>query len=135
MMKTAEPGTGGHLRIRRWLTLHWPSVWRVLIQGIVNPVIVVVFHVIANQPPQMPFVQCDHVVQNLPPAASDPALCNPVLPGRLNTRALRLEAGCFEQGDHIRIELRVAVEDDMPIRTSLGKCFPQLLHNPRASQQ
>ena len=54
---------------------------RVLIEGIVNAVIVVVVHVIANEPPQMLFVQRDHMVENLAAAASYPALRRPVLPG------------------------------------------------------
>src|SRR5260370_12684453 len=74
MMKAAEPGTGDHLRGRRRLAFHWPSVRCVLIEGIVNPVVVVVVHVIANEPPQMFFVQRDDMVEDLAAAASYPAL-------------------------------------------------------------
>jgi hypothetical protein len=38
------------------------------------------------------FVQRDDVVENLAAAASHPAFRSPVLPGCLNTRALRPEA-------------------------------------------
>jgi len=55
-------------------------------------------------------------------------------PRRLNTRALRSEARRLQEGNHIRIEFRVVVENGITIRTSLGKGFPQLLHHPLGSQ-
>ena len=70
MMKAAEPGTGDHCRSRRRPDLHWPSIRRVLIEGIVNPVVVVVVHVIANEPSEMLFVQRDDMVENLAAAVS-----------------------------------------------------------------
>jgi hypothetical protein len=103
---------------------------RVLIQSIMCPVIVVVGDVIVNQPPQMDFVQGNDVVQDLAAAASDPALRNPVLPRCLNTGALRLKAGCLQEGDHIGIEFGVVVKDDISIGISLGKRFTQLLNDP-----
>jgi hypothetical protein len=42
MMKAAEPGTGDHGSSRRRLAFHKPSMRCVLIEGIVNPVVVVV---------------------------------------------------------------------------------------------
>ena len=56
----------------------------------------------------MSFVQRDDV-EDLPATASDPALRNPVLPGRLNTRALRHKVRRFQDADYIGIELRVVV--------------------------
>lgn len=37
------------------------------------------------------FIQDDDMVEDLAAAASHPALCDAILPGRLNTRALRLQ--------------------------------------------
>jgi hypothetical protein len=121
MMKAAEPGTGDHCRSRRRLAVHLPSIRRVLIEGIVNPVVVVVVHVIANEPAQMLFVQRDDVVENLAAPTSHPAFRSPVLPWCLNTRSLRPEARRLQESNHIRIEFRVVVEDGITIRTSLGK--------------
>jgi hypothetical protein len=70
MMKAAESGAGDYCRSQRRLALHGPSIRRVLIEGIVNPVVVVVVHVIANEPPQVLFVQRDDMVENLAAAAS-----------------------------------------------------------------
>src|SRR5260370_39413311 len=92
MMKSAEPCIGDHCSRRRRLAFHWPSIWRALIEGIVNPVVLVVVHVIANEPPQMLFVQRNDVVENLAAAASHPAFRSPVLPRCLNTHTLRSEA-------------------------------------------
>jgi hypothetical protein len=78
----------------------------------------------------MSFVQRDDVVEDLPPATADPALRDPVLPGRLHTRALRLEAGGLQESDYIGIEIGVVVEEDILILTSVGERFPQLLHDP-----
>jgi hypothetical protein len=45
----------------------------------------------------MSFVQRDDVIEDLPPATADPALRDPVLPGRLHTRALRLGPVAFRK--------------------------------------
>ena len=95
-----------------------------------NPVLVVVDHVLGNQPPQMRFVQRNDVVEKLAPTASHPTLGGPVLPRCLNTGALRLEACRLQERDYIGIELRIAVHDHITKSTSLGKRFPQLLYNP-----
>ena len=107
MMKATEPGTGDHRRRRRRLAFHWPPIRRILIQGIVNPVVVIVADVIANEPPEMLFVECDDVIENLAAAASHPAFRNPILPGCLHTCAFRLETRCLQEGNHIGIEFGV----------------------------
>src|SRR5260370_21767296 len=82
----------------------------------------------------MLFVQGDDMVENLSAAASYPAFRSPVLPRCLNTRAVRLEDGCLQEGDHVGIEFRVVVENGITIRTSLRKRFTQLLHHPLGSR-
>ena len=123
VMNPAQPGTGGHRRKPRRPEFHWPSVWRVLIQRIMNPVIVVEVDVIANQTSQVCFVPCDDVVEDLAAAASDPSLRRPVLPWRPHTGAPDLQTGCLQEGDHTGIEFRIVVQDDIAIRTSLRECF------------
>ena len=97
MMKAAEPGAGDHRCGRPRLAFYGPPIGRVLIEGIVNAVLVMVVHVIAKEPPEMGFVQRDDMVENLSAAASHPAFCGPILPRRLNTRALRSEARAFRK--------------------------------------
>jgi hypothetical protein len=85
MVKTAESRIRSHGCRRRRPALHRPSLRRVFIEGIVNPIVVVTVDIVAHQPAQMSFVQRDHVVQDLPATTSDPSLRDPVLPRRLNT--------------------------------------------------
>ena len=96
-----------------------------------NPVLlVVVDHVLANQPPQVRFVQRDDVVEKLAATASNPTLGRSILSGRLNTGALRLEFRRLQERDQILIELRTVIEDHITVFARLRKCFPQLLYNP-----
>src|ERR1700733_141586 len=94
----AEPGMGGHRCPRRCLGFRGMSMRRVLLGGIVNSVVVVVVHILANQPPEMFFVQRDDMIQDLPAAVSDPAFGDSVLPRRSYSCSLRLQALPTETG-------------------------------------
>ena len=74
MLRSAQPGAGVDGRNRSGFKQHRSSARRVFVQRIVNPVVVMVVHVIANQPPQMSFVQGDDMIKDLAAAASDPTL-------------------------------------------------------------
>jgi len=63
----------------------------------------------------MLFVQRDDMVENLSAAASYPAFRSAVLPRRLQTCALRLQASTLQKGNHIDIEFRVVIEDGITI--------------------
>ena len=80
------------------------------------------------------FVQRDDVVEDLAAAASDPAFRNPVLPRCLNTCALWSETARFQKRNHIDVEFRIVIQYDVTIRTSVGKGFAQLLHDPLGSR-
>jgi hypothetical protein len=45
----------------------------------------------------MSLIQGDDVVQNLPPATSDPSLRDAILPGGLHAGVFRLQTVCFEE--------------------------------------
>jgi hypothetical protein len=62
-----------------------------------------------------------HVVEDFAATASHPALCNAILPGRLNSRALRLQTRGQQKCDHVAIQFRIVIQDRITIRTSLGK--------------
>ena len=61
---------------------------RLLLQGIVNAIVVVILEVISKQPTQMRFVQDDHVVQQFPATAPHPTLRHAV---RLSRQLHRME--------------------------------------------
>src|ERR671914_2552331 len=102
-MQAAEASTRNHRCAFRRSTLNRASIRSVFLQGIVNPVLVVVDYVLANQPPEVRFVHRDDVVEKLAPTASDPTLGGSILPGRLNTGALRLQVRRLQERGHILI--------------------------------
>src|SRR6185295_7603535 len=59
----------------------------------------------------MLFVQCDDVVQDFPPATSDPALRYSILPGRANARPLGLQTSRLQERNHLMVELRVPIQN------------------------
>ena len=58
----------------------------------------------------MLFVQCDDVVQDFPPATSDPALRYSILPGRANARPLGLQTSRLQERNDLMVELRVPIQ-------------------------
>jgi len=106
-------------------------VRRVLLQGIVNAIGMVVVHVFSDQPVEMPFVQRDDRVEQLAPSTTDPALGDAVLPGGLDARARRVQAGGLHEPGDIAIKRRVVVEQHEAVRTIARKHVSQLLHHPR----
>ena len=79
--------------------------WSVCLKRVVNPVFVVVTHVLADEAPQMAFIQCNHMIEKLTATTSDPAFREPVLPGRLHTCALRRQPCRFQKLNDVGIEI------------------------------
>jgi hypothetical protein len=90
----------------------------------------VIVDVFANQPTKMSLMECNDMIENLAPATSHPSFRGSILPWRMNARPFGLQSRCLEESDHRAIECRVAIEDHVPIRTSFGESFAQLLDNP-----
>jgi hypothetical protein len=59
-----------------------------------SPVLVVIADIFIQQPTQMPAIQHDHVIQQVPSYATNPALRNSVLPRTAEGGAHRLESQC-----------------------------------------
>ena len=57
---------------------------RILLPRVVDPVVVIVAHVIPDQPPKTLLVQRDDMVEDLAATTADPAFRNPILPRRMN---------------------------------------------------
>lgn len=60
-----EPCRGDHSRSGRRLAFDGSLVRRVLLKGIVNPVLMVVVHVLADEAPQVDVAECDQSDSNL----------------------------------------------------------------------
>lgn len=123
MMETADPRAAGDLRNSGGPVLDGSSVWSIFLERIVSPVLMVISHVLANETPQMAFIQRNDVVQKLSTTASDPSLCEAILPRGLNTGPLRLQTHALQESDHRGIELRVAIQNDVTIWSSFRKCL------------
>ena len=61
-----------------------------------DAVLVIVTDVIAKQPAQVIFIEDDHMVQQFPAAAANPAFCDPILPGTLVGGSDQVAAQVFE---------------------------------------
>lgn len=80
-----------------------------------NPVLVMVRDVIADESAQMALAQGDDMVENLSAGASYPALGDSVLPRRCDARALWLQTRVVQKCNHAGIEFRVVVEDRVAV--------------------
>ena len=118
MMEAAQLGVGIQDRVRRRLVLDRAAIRRILFQGVVDAVLVVVAHVISDQPAKMLLVQCDDMVEDLAAATSDPARRNPILPGCLNARSFGFQTCRVQERDHISVGFRVPVEDYVTVWSS-----------------
>jgi len=130
MMQTTKAGQGSHVCSCGRLRLDWPFVRGVLFERVVNTVLMVVAHVITHEPEQMSFVQRDDMVQDLTATTSNPSFRGSILPGRLDARPLRFQAGRLQKGRDGGIKYRIAIQDHVMVWASFGEGLPQLLHDP-----
>ena len=72
--------------------------------------------VLPDEPPQITFVECDHMIEKLTAATADPAFRDPVLPRRLHACALRRQPYGPKELNHVGIEFRVAVDNYVAVR-------------------
>ena len=70
------------------------------------------------------FVERDDMVQKFAAATPHPAFGHTVLPGRLNAGSLGLQARSFQKRNYFGVELRVAIQNDLPVRGSFRECLP-----------
>src|ERR1700690_2099535 len=107
-----------------------PAARRILAQPIMSPVCVVVGHVLSGQAPDVRFVQRDYVIETIPACTADPALCDAVLPRTAHARSHGFDAGGAQETDHLRAELRVAIQNDVAVTIRIRECLAKLLHDP-----
>ena len=67
------------------------------------------------------------MVEKLSATTSHPSLCQSVLPWRLNARTLELQTGAFQERHHLGIELRIVVQNDVPILSRSREGLAELL--------
>src|SRR5262249_21250454 len=95
-----------------------------------RPVMVVIADVLSHKPFQMPFVQNNHMIQQVSSAASHPALRHPVLPRATKSGAHGPASHLSRKRHHVIAKFRVTVEQQESIGRGVGPRFPHLLHDP-----
>ena len=63
MVETAQARAGNHCRFRRRFDLNRSAIRGILAEAVVNTVLVKIGNVFPEQPPQMLFVQRNHMVE------------------------------------------------------------------------
>ena len=73
MVEAAQARQGNQTGIRRWPRLDRASIGRVFAQRVVNPILLVIAHVVADHTAKVFFVHRDDMVEDLAAAASNPS--------------------------------------------------------------
>src|ERR1019366_547933 len=97
-----------------------------------SPVLVVITDVLSQQPSQVPLIENDIVIEQVPPHTANPALRTSGLTRTAECDANRLAAHRLPGRDRIGTELRVPIKDQKSLR--LFAAFPsfvQLQGNPK----
>src|SRR4029077_14342697 len=129
MMQAAEPGNrNDSVTIRQRHSI----AGRPLGQTKVSSILVIIADILGEKPFQVPFVDRDHVIEQIAPATFNPALGYAVLPRTLLRRSDRGDPQRSDSWRNLRSIFAIAVEDQKPRSRVQGKGFPQLLNDPCA---
>src|SRR5271165_3354436 len=89
-----------------------------------SPVFVVIANVFVQRSSQVPLVQNDHMVKQLPTHTPNPALGDAVLPRTSKRGSDRFRAVLFDGRDHVGGELRIAFKDQEPMWRIVRRSWP-----------
>ena len=130
MMQSTESRQRDNLALARRRLRRNSTVGRVFPQSKMSPVFVVIANVFFQQCSEMSLVQNNHVVKQVPTHTPDPALSDAVLPGTAKSSSDRFNVAFSDRRDDISRELRVPVEDQVPMWLFVSPNFPQLQYDP-----
>ena len=134
MMQTAQPRHCYDSATRLRVTRCRATGRRSLRQRKMRAVLVIITDVLVHEAFQMPFVENDHMVEQISAAVPDPSLRNAVLPRASEAGLLGLDAEALHRLNHFAIELGAAIEDQIARRGVVRERFPQLLNNPNTGR-
>ena len=132
MMQSAQPRHCYDSATRLRVTRCRATGRRSLRQRKMRAVLVIITDVLVHEAFQMPFVENDHMVEQISAAVPDPSLRNAVLPRASEAGLLGLDAEARHGVDHLRIEAGAVIEDQIARRGVVRERFPQLLSDPGA---
>jgi hypothetical protein len=132
-MQTAQPpashdSSAGSLRGRGKTT-----AGSLLFKRVVRAVLMVVGNVLSQQSAKVTLVEDDGVIEQFATHASDPALCDTVLPRASEGRPRWAQAEGIHRCEDPVAEYRVSVEDQVAHGGIMRERFAQLLDNPCGS--
>src|SRR3954465_8244881 len=130
MMQTTKPWHGCHLVTDRGRFPCFTTGGRSLFQGEMSAILEIVEDEFVHQAFQMPPIENDHMVEQIPAAGAYPAFRNAVLPWTAEAGALGLNAETFHSFDHFIVELRAAIKDQVAGGRVIGKRLAQPLNDP-----
>ena len=116
MMQTAQPWHRYNSAIYTRLAHGFTTGRRSLRQREMRPVLVVVADVLIHQAFEMPFIENDHVIDQIAAAIADPTFGDTVLPRTPEAGSLLLDAEALYGIDHFFIELCAAIKDQIARR-------------------
>ena len=65
----------------------------------------VITDVFVHQAFQMPLIEDDHMVEQIPSAVAGPVLCNAILPGASEAGPLGLDSKALHRDDHLWVKI------------------------------
>jgi len=92
----------------------------------------VVMNVLVHETSEMPFIQDNHVVEQVATTVADKTLCDAILPRALDTGSLGHNTEILDRVNDFRIEIAATVEDQILRSGVVGERVAQLLNHPRA---
>ncbi len=132
--ETTEPRYGNNSAACIGILLDLATSRRSLGQRKMSSIIVIIMDVLVQQSFQMPFIEHNHMVEQIPTAVTDPTLGRAVLPRAAETASLGLDAKAHYGIDHFIVELRAAIKDQIAWGRVVRERLAQLLNNPRAGR-
>jgi hypothetical protein len=112
------------------LLLDLAASGRFLRQRKMSLIIVVVADVLIQKTFQMPFIEDEQMVEQVPVAVANPPLSHAILPRTSVTGNLGLVAKALHNFDYVAVEIRVAIKDQVSGWGVKRKRLAQLLNNP-----
>ena len=122
MMQSAQPRHCYDSATRLRVTRCRATGRRSLRQRKMRAVLVIITDVLVHEAFQMPFVENDHMVEQISAAVPDPSLRNAVLPRASEAGLLGLDAEARHGVDHLRIEAGAVIDDQVTGRRVEWEC-------------
>jgi hypothetical protein len=91
----------------------------------------IVPEVFGQEPSCVPFVEDKHVIHHVSATAFDPALRDSILPRTSKPRSDGRDVHVLGWHEHLAIEGRVPIQEEILGRRAVGKRLPKLLSDPR----